>query len=481
MSIVIEYNNFNFSIDEDVKEASLVGHRQGRHEFTEESSSEVLLRVGDFKERFLRIYIPEKIPYDGEMYTVSSITENAMQRDYSLVEVFVPETIRCIGENAFSCCHYLESVHLSEGLENIGDYAFCWCENLSSIEIPDTVNDIGECAFRMCHSLTSVKLPRSLSIISNGLFSECGKLKHIALPDSVKIICENAFYLCRGLENINIPEQLEYIGENAFSYCAVEEADFPKTLKKICDGAFYETKLRHVTFKNVDAELHLDAFYSCNKMRRIVVPNGGKDYYLKKMEDYYEDFIIIEEGECVVYEKDKFVFYLYPNREAVLAECTSQEYDIVLPGIIVYEGVEYRLTKIRTDVFHDCSFVEYITLPDTMTSIDDEMFAYYMNVETFDFSGSIERIGVRAFKACHSLYEMTIPEGVAEIDDYAFEDCDELVEITLPKSIKIVGQHIFRWCDSLEKIKVPKGYLCHFEKLLPEYKKFLEESDFDLV
>ena len=296
MSIVIEYNNFNFSIDEDVKEASLVGHRQGRHEFTEESYSEVLLRVGDFKERFLRIYIPERIPYDGEMYTVSSIAENAMQRDYSLVEVFVPETIRCIGENAFSCCHYLESVHLSEGLENIGDYAFCWCENLSSIEIPDTVNDIGECAFRMCHSLTSVKLPRSLSIISNGLFSECGKLKHIALPDSVKIICENAFYLCRGLENINIPEQLEYIGENAFSYCAVEEADFPKTLKKICDGAFYETKLRHVTFKNLDAELHLDAFYSCNKMRRIVVPNGGKDYYLKKMEDYYEDFIIIEEG-----------------------------------------------------------------------------------------------------------------------------------------------------------------------------------------
>ena len=76
---------------------------------------------------------------------------------------------------------------------------------------------------------------------------------------------------------------------------------------------------------------------------------------------------------------------------------------------------------------------------------------------------------------------MTIPEGVTEIDDYAFEDCDELVGITLPKSIKIVGQHIFRWCDSLEKIKVPKGYLCHFEKLLPEYKKFLEESDFDLV
>lgn len=471
MDTVIRLHNFDFQINEDSREAVVVGHCQGGFGLREESPLETLLRIGTFRERFLRVDIPETILYNDEEFTVSGIADNAFAYDYSLVEVFVPKTVRSIGDKAFDACHYLEIVHLSDGLLDIGEYSFCWCENLRAIEIPDTVNSIGRCAFRMCHSLTSVKLSKSLSIIPDNAFSECTKLLQIDLPDSVNIISKSAFYACRNLENIGLSKNLEYIEEEAFEYCSIKELCFPESLKKICDHSFGENELKYVSFKNGNTEIHPDAFYPNYNIKRIVIPSDSKDYYAEQLQCYKD--VLMAEDECIIYNTDEFVFYLYQGkRQAVVAECISCEYYVVVPEKVVYKDVAYVVVDIKTDnSFRDCG---HIKLPNTITQVNERMFACCL-IESIDLPDSIVEIGDYSFYGCPYLCEIVIPNNVTKIGNRAFEDCCDLETVVLPKSIKHIGQHVFCDCESLERIEIPKGYLNYFEELMPKYKNLLYE------
>lgn len=480
MNTIISFNNFDFAINDDSKEALLLRHYRGYHNenfpdsFIEESPNEILLGLGDCKRRLLSVSVPETIVYNDVTYVVSGISAKAFERDQTLVELFIPGSVKFIGDKAFSCCYNLERVCLSDGITELGEYSFSWCEKLQSIEIPDSVVIIDRCAFRMCHSLVNVKLPKSISVLSEFIFSECTKLRQIILPDSVKIISEAAFLHCH-LGKINIPNNIEYIGKDAFGYCGIEELSFPESLKEISEGAFYNNNiLKYIDIKSLCAKLSSDSFGTSNDIRRIVVPRGTKAYYEESLQYYYD--VILEEGECVVYDNKGLVFYLYDNKEATLAECNSCEYSIIVPETIVYEDVEYKVTNIKEGAFKSFDIV-YIRLPKTITDIDEGVFSYCTGVETIRLpNDGIKKIVDKAFKGCYSLYKMVIPRSVVEIGDYAFEDCEELEYVVFQRPINKIGMKIFKGCESIKKIQVPKGSLSHFENLLPEHKEFLVEK-----
>ena len=481
MNTIISFNNFDFAINDDSKEALLLRHYRGYHNenfpdnFIKESPNEILLGLGDCKERLLSVSVPETIVYNDVTYVVSGISAKAFERDQTLVELFIPGSVKSIGDKAVNCCYNLERVCLSDGITELGEYSFTWCEKLQSIEIPDTVVSIGKCAFRMCHSLTNVKLSQSISELSDYVFSECTKLQHIVLPDSVKIISKGAFSHCC-LDEINIPENTEYIGEEAFEYCGIEELSFPESLKEISEGAFYNNNLlKYIDIKSLCAKLSSDSFGTSNDIRRIVVPRGTKAYYEESLQHYYD--VILEEGECVVYDNKGMVFYLYDNKEATLAECNRCEYSIIVPETIVYEDVKYKVTNIKAGAFRESDFLVYIKLPKTITDIDEGVFSYCTGVETIRLpNDGIKKIVDKAFKGCYSLYKMVIPRSVTEIGNYAFADCMDLEYVVFNKPIDKVGKKIFYDCESLKKISIPKGFLSHFENLLPEYKELLVEK-----
>ncbi len=69
----------------------------------------------------------------------------------------------------------------------------------------------------------------------------------------------------------------------------------------------------------------------------------------------------------------------------------------------------------------------------------------------------VTRIGCAAFKDCHGLTRVTIPNSVTKIEDLAFTDCDGLTEIQIPNSVPLIALATFSGCDRLTKVQLPNS------------------------
>ena len=89
-------------------------------------------------------------------------------------------------------------------------------------------------------------------------------------------------------------------------------------------------------------------------------------------------------------------------------------------------------TTINSHSFYDCTNLNEVTIPDSVTSIKSS-----------------------AFKNCTNLKSITIPDSVTSVDSYAFEDCTGLTSITIPDSVTSISYCVLDGCTSLESITIP--------------------------
>ena len=65
------------------------------------------------------------------------------------------------------------------------------------------------------------------------------------------------------------------------------------------------------------------------------------------------------------------------------------------------------------------------------------------------------KIGIAAFENCSSLQTITIPNTVTEIGMLAFKNCTGLQSVTLPKNLKVLDSGLFSGCTSLTFVEIP--------------------------
>ena len=140
--------------------------------------------------------------------------------------------------------------------------------------------------------------------------------------------------------------------------------------------------------------------------------------------------------------------------------------DFIMDGmgnLSVYVGTQsvVRIPPVVNDVittgmfpgtFAGNSTLTSITLPDTMTFLDDGNFYGCHNLTSVELSKHIANIGVSEFSQCFNLMDITIPNGVTNIGPFAFQSCLSLSTITLPDSIVSIGQNTFMACTNLHSL-----------------------------
>lgn len=161
-----------------------------------------------------------------------------------------------------------------------------------------------------------------------------------------------------------------------------------------------------------------------------------------------------------------------------------------------------KQTWLQRNAFAECTILEEIVLPTTITTVGDRTFYNCSSLKQIDISNEVESIGSYAFYGCSSLTEIKVPqnteikdyafdgtgivkskngviyiggtlykyngtmpqnytlninEGTVVVNKYAFQGCSGLTKIIFPNSLKRIETNAFKDCTSLPELTIPNS------------------------
>lgn len=128
---------------------------------------------------------------------------------------------------------------------------------------------------------------------------------------------------------------------------------------------------------------------------------------------------------------------------------------ISVPKTVTNNGTEYSVTKIGEYAFQSSS-VTSVSMPEGITSIDNNAFFGCQNLETVALPESLTTLDHDAFNSCHSLKTIKIPSGVTAIPDGCFGNCASLESVTIPEGVTTIGSEAFLNCN-LKTLTLPES------------------------
>ncbi len=191
--------------------------------------------------------------------------------------------------------------------------------------------------------------------------------------------------------------------------------------------------------------------------------------YLGKESEYFVIPFTYHEGDFIHTDEGNFWgivdhFYFETDVEYIGHEYRGGYGEIYLsapPTTIVCQCYALRTIEIPDSVksisFPICISLESITLPNSVTSIEDEAFSSCTSLNSITIPDSVTKIGKNAFTDCVNLTEVIIPENVTEFGKGAFAGCISLTEVVIPESVTSIGDFAFLECSSIESISIPES------------------------
>lgn len=328
--------------------------------------------------------------------------------EYSgITAVTIPDSVTEIGSYAFYSTVNLDTVSFADnpGLQKIGWKAFCK-SGVSSFLMPDSVNFVDVGAFADCSQLATVRMSASMTCNSyqtergydTGVFAGCTALTNIIFPNglekigrcwffdaaitsitipaSVTEIESDAFRYCLNLSEVRFEEgcSLERIGSTAFRMTtALEELDFPKTLKTLDVKAFESSGLRDVVLPDSLETMHYGAFNGCANLTSVTIPAG--------------------------------MTYEWGDNNGAFEGSNSLKTVVFKPGV----------TKIDHGLFGWNEGLESIEIPEGVTYIGRRAFRRAYNLKTVTFPDSLSIIDSEAFSDCTGLETMRFNDNCPSV------------------------------------------------------------------
>ena len=371
--------------------------------------------------------------------SVTKIWDDAFENCTGLTSIVIPDSVTRIYGSIFNGCTGLTSIKVSEGNKKYDSRNNCnaiieteaniLIDGCAATVIPDSVTGIRGCAFKGHTGLTSIFIPASVTDFASNAFEDCSNLT------SIKVSEENETYDSRedcnaiietatnslivGCKNSIIPETVTVINNEAFKNCVgLHSIDFPKSLTKIGDSAFWGSGIKKAIIPDSVTEIGRDAFRECHNLEEVRLSSTATE-----LDGTFYDCTALKSIEipASVTSFDKW---------GVLYNCTSLECIRVAAGNTVYDSREDCNAVIETESNNLLCGCMNTVIPDTVVEID---------------SG--------AFLNCTGLKSITIPNSVKKMWT-CFEGCTGLTSLEIPSSVEIILGCITKGCINLKSIKV---------------------------
>ncbi|MBR5038503.1 MAG: leucine-rich repeat domain-containing protein, partial [Prevotella sp.] len=241
--------------------------------------------------------IPSELKYEGQTYSVTSISNYAFMDNTTLTKVYIPRTITNmdfnkesgIHRNPFIECSALESIEVEEGnpvlctvdgvlfnKEKTRLYTYPAADSRSSYTVPEGVTIIEASAFANNHHLVSILLPDEVTSLGSSTFHDCTNLEEVNLPSGLKRLEGYLFLNCQHLKSVTIPDGVTYLGINLFNGCtSLTSVAMPESVTT-ADYSIFEncTSLKSVTLSPNLEQINHKMFLNCNSLTDIQIPKS---------------------------------------------------------------------------------------------------------------------------------------------------------------------------------------------------------------
>ena len=106
----------------------------------------------------------------------------------------------------------------------------------------------------------------------------------------------------------------------------------------------------------------------------------------------------------------------------------------ITEAVIPSEIDGHIINMVEVDCFKDNPNLKKVTLPDTITVLEDYAFYLCSGLEEINIPESVQKFGFQTFYGCAKLKEISVPAGLTEIEGYTFDGCTSLEAIHVDKN-----------------------------------------------
>ena len=293
---------------------------------------------------------------------------------------------------------------------------------------------------------------KTVTTIEENAFSDCRTIKVLIISDSVKYINSSAFSKCSNITSLTIGKYVKGIRYSAFAYCyglteinynAIDCGDLPATdnrafLNAGTSGAGITVKINKDVIR-IPASLFssyttVDSTFS-NSSPKITSVEFEKGSVCKSIGEY--------------------AFFNCKYIQSITIPTSVTEIDNSVFGYcqaLTSVTIPNSITSISKGMFMYCTALTSITIPDSVTSIGGRAFYNCFYLENVTISKNLKTMDYDVFLYCRNLKNINLPNGLTNIGSGAFEGCNSLESITIPESIKTIEFSAFKDCSNLKEI-----------------------------
>ncbi len=128
---------------------------------------------------------------------------------------------------------------------------------------------------------------------------------------------------------------------------------------------------------------------------------------------------------------------------------------LVIPESVMLDGVEYTVVGISYRAFADCSELNYVEMPNTITYIGEQAFNNCSSLSEVNFPENLTEIGDWSYTNCSALAgELIVPDKVVTIGGSAFLGCSALTSIVVGNGVTTISASAFQGCDGVKVISL---------------------------